>query len=188
MPLTPFRKRKLDKLFSVLDLNRDGFVEQSDFVRRVEALARLRGWETSSPAYLQNLRFALEEWQNLCESADVNRDARITREEFLRFGEVFLADRQAVRAFARGDAQLLFDAMDTDEDGAVTVDEYRTYLEVCGLDASAADTFFAHADLNQDGRITRAEMAHAVEEFLVSEDPAAGGNYLFGPLDVVEER
>ncbi len=188
MPLTPFRKRKLDKLFSVLDLNRDGLVEQADFVRRVEALARLRGWAKNSPAYLQNLRFALEEWQNLRESADVERDAQVSREEFLRYGETFLDDRQAVRAFARGDAQLLFDAMDTDEDGAVTVDEYRTYLEVCGLDSAAADIFFARADLNEDGRITRAEMAHAVEEFLVSENPAAGGNYLFGPLDVADER
>jgi hypothetical protein len=31
--------------------------------------------------------------------------------------------------------------------------------------------------------MTRAEMAHAFEEFLVSEDPAAGGNFLFGAID-----
>ncbi len=182
MPLSPFRRRKLDMMFSVLDLDGDGFVEQADFTRRVEAFARMRGWEAGSEEYERNLRFALDEWENLRETADADEDHRVSRREFGRYGEVFLDDRDAVRAHARGDAQLLFDAMDSDGDGKVTADEYRVYLEVCGVDASAADAFFAHADLNEDGRITRAEMSHAVEEFLLSEDPAAGGNYLFGPL------
>jgi hypothetical protein len=31
-------------------------------------------------------------------------------------------------------------------------------------------------------------MAHAFEEFLVSEDPEAGGNWLFGPLPDGDSR
>jgi hypothetical protein len=31
-------------------------------------------------------------------------------------------------------------------------------------------------------------MAHAIEEFLLSEDPRAGGNFLFGPLDTEPGR
>ncbi|MDQ3555590.1 MAG: EF-hand domain-containing protein [Gemmatimonadota bacterium] len=182
MPLTPSQKRKLDRMFSTLDLNGDGLVDRADFTRRVEAFARRCGWEEGSPEYLRNLQFTLEEWHNLCESADVNDNGNVTREEFLRYGDIFLDDRAAVRAYARGDVQLLFDAMDTDGDGRVTGDEYRVYLEVCGIDTSGADAFFAHADVNQDGRITRDEMAHAVEEFLLSENPGAGGNHLFGPL------
>lgn len=183
MSLTSFRRRKFARMFDAMDADGDGFVERSDFTRRVEALARLRGWDTDSPERMRSLRFALDEWQNLRESADADDDARIARDEYLRYAEIFLDDRDAVRAWARGDAQLMFDAMDADGDGRITVEEYRTYLEICGLDASAADAFFLHADLNEDGRITRAEMAHAVEEYLVSDDPAAGGNYLFGPLD-----
>lgn len=183
MPLTSFQKRKLDRMFSTLDLNGDGRVGRADFTRRVEAVARRCGWERSSPEYSRNLQFTLEEWHNLCESADVDEDGEVTREEFLRYGETFLDDRDAVRAYARGDVQLIFDAMDLDGDGKLSSDEYRTYLEVCGADASGADAFFAHADVNLDGRITRDEMAHAVEEFLISENPDAGGNHLFGPLD-----
>lgn len=183
MPLTPFQRRKLARMFDVLDVNGDGLVDRADFVRRVGALARLRGWDLDGPEYRRSLQFALEEWQNLRESADVDDDARISRDEFLGYTEIFLDEREAVRAWARGDAQVLFDAMDVDGDGKITVDEYRAYLVACGVDASAADAFFAHADLNEDGRVTRAEMAHAVEEFLVSDDPAAGGNFLFGRLE-----
>jgi Ca2+-binding EF-hand superfamily protein len=180
--LTPFQQRKFGRMFRVLDVNSDGIVDRQDFVERVERLARLCNWAPDSPQYQRNLQFALQEWENLRETAEIEGDGGITRDEFLRIAEVFYCDRQAVRAYARGDARLLFDAMDTDGDGKVTVREYGRYLEVCGLDASAADVFFHHADLNEDGSITSAEMTHAIEEFLLSEDASVGGSYLFGPL------
>lgn len=183
MALTPFQMRKLARLFDAMDVNRDGRVERADFVRRVEALARLRGWEPSSAPWARNLEIALDEWQNLRESADVPENGSVSREGFLRYAEVFLGDRDAIRAWARGDVQLMFDAMDVDGDGRITKEEYRLYLEACGLDASGADIFFAHADLNEDHRVTRAEMTHAVEEYLVSDDPTSSSGYLFGPLD-----
>jgi Ca2+-binding EF-hand superfamily protein len=181
--LTPFQKRKFGRMFRVLDMNRDGVVDRRDFVDRVEAFARLCGWTPDSPQYRRNLEFALEEWENLRDTADIEEGHGLTREDFFRIAEVFFCDRQAVRAYARGDARLLFDAMDSDGDGKVTVQEYGRYLEVCGLDSSYASTFFRHADLDENGQITRTEMAHAIEEFLLSEDPTAGGSYLFGPLD-----
>lgn len=183
MALTPFQKRKLSRMFDVLDVDGDGSVGRIDFTRRVEALARLRGWAPDGPEFARSLRFAHEEWDNLREGADADYDTRITRDEFLRHAEIFLDDRDAIRAWARGDVQLLFDAMDIDADGKLTLDEYRTWLQACGVDASAADAFFAHADLDEDGRISRAEMAHAFEEFLISENPGAGGNFLFGPVE-----
>lgn len=183
MPLTPFRRRKLEKMFSVFDHDGDGAIARADFLRRVDDLARYCGWAEDSPQYQRHRNRAIEEWDSLRESADTDEDGRITRADFLRYGESFLADRDAVRAYARGDVQLIFDAMDTDADGRITVSDYRTYLEVCGVDASAADLFFGHADLDEDGHITRSEMAHAMEEFLLSEKPDAASNLLFGPLE-----
>lgn len=182
MPLTPFQKHKIRWLFSVLDVNRDGRVDREDYTSRVRALARLRGWSVHSPEYTRHMDRVLQEWDAVRDSADLDESGAVTSDEFVRYAEIFLDDRDAVRAFARGDVQLLFDAMDADDDGEITIDEYRTYLEACGVSASAADVFFAHADLDEDGRMTRREMAHAMEEFLLSEDPAAGGNFMFGPL------
>jgi Ca2+-binding EF-hand superfamily protein len=132
---------------------------------------------------VRNLERSLAEWHSLRETADLDENHRVTLGEFLRFADVFLADRDAVRAYARGDVQLLFDAMDLDGDGRISADEYRDYLRVCGADTRGADAFFAHADLDENGRITRDEMTHAMEEFLTSTDPASAGNRLFGPLD-----
>lgn len=183
MPLTSFQRRKLARMFFVLDINRDGYIDRVDYTGRVDRLARLSGWTTGSPAYVRNLGRALDEWESLAESADTDGDGRVSLDDYLAYGDIFLDDLQAVRWYARGDAQLLFEAMDTDGDGKLTKEEYQRYLVACGTDASAASTFFAHADLDGDGMITRQEMAHAVEEFILSEDRSAPGNFLFGPLD-----
>lgn len=182
MSLSRLRQQKLDTMFGVLDVDGDGRIDGADFARRVRAFARLRGWREDSAPYARNLDVAMEEWENLRQTADQDDDGRVTLEEFRWFGATYLDDRDAVRAFSRGDVQLLFDAMDGDGDGAVTLEEYRAYLEVCGVERSAADAFFAHADLDENGRLTRAEMSHAMEEFLLSENPDAAGNFLFGPL------
>lgn len=182
MPLSAFQKQKLGRMFDVLDADGDGFVERSDYTGRVDAFARLQGWTEDAPEWARNRRFAVQSWEALAESADQDEDGRVSRAEFMRWADIFLDDRDAVRAYARGDVQLLFDAMDVDGDGRITEDEYRRYLEVCGVDTSAAAAFFAYADLDENGRVGRDEMSHAFEEFLLSENPRAAGNLLFGPL------
>ena len=182
MALTPFQRRKLATMFAALDLDKDGGIRLTDYTRRVEAMAKLNGWLSDSEPYARNYAFALAEWGNLAESAEADGDGQVSLGEFLRWAEIFLDDREAVRADAHGDVQLLFDAMDTDRDGKVSGAEYRGYLEACGINVSAAAAFFAYADLDEDGMITRTEMSHAVEEFLLSQNPKAAGNFLFGPL------
>lgn len=183
MPLTPFQKQKIRRLFTVLDVNRDGLVDRSDFLHRVDALARLRAWSEASPEYVRNRHYVLEEWEAVRDSADLDDSGAVAFDEYLRYAEIFLDDPEAVQAYARGDVQLLFDAMDTDGDDAITLDEYWAYLAACGVDASAAEVFFQHADRDRDGAITRDEMARAVEEFLTAQDPKAAGNFMFGPLE-----
>ena len=41
--LTDFQKRKLNALFDLYDVNKDGFVEQADFEHIVQNLANLLG-------------------------------------------------------------------------------------------------------------------------------------------------
>lgn len=183
MPLTGFRRRKLNRMFEALDVDGDGVIRREDFEGRVAAVARMNGWAEGTPRYADYHRTCMEQWEGLAQMADANEDDQVTREEFLRSADVFLNDRESVRHYARGDVQLLFDAMDTDGDGRVTLDEYRRYLEVCGVDVRFAEVFFAHADLDENGRLIRREMADAVEDFLLGEDPAAAGSFLFGPLD-----
>lgn len=69
-----------------------------------------------------------------------------------------------------------------DGDGWVAADEYRTCLDVSGLYASLAETFFRRADLDRDGNFTGRELVEAMRDFLLGSDAEAAGNYLYGAL------
>jgi Ca2+-binding EF-hand superfamily protein len=180
--LTPLRIQKLNRMFDAMDVDGDGLIRREDFIHRVAEVARLNSWTDESPELAEYRRVSFEQWEGLRAMADADEDDQVTREELLRSAEVFLSDRVSVRTYARGDVQLLFDAMDMDRDGRVTLEEYRRYLEVCGVSAGSAEAFFAHVDLDENGRLSRREMSDAVEEFLLGEDPETPGNFLFGPL------
>jgi Ca2+-binding EF-hand superfamily protein len=183
MPLTEFQQLKLCKMFEVFDLNGDGKLKEEDFVRRSRAFARERGWTEESPEYREQMDFSLADWRNLQQAADTDDDGCVTRDEFLGYAALMLADPEALEQYAYHDAALIFKAMDADGDGRITIDEYRRYLRIYEVDDSAAHYFFEWMDTDRDGCITRDEIMRALSEFLLSEDLEAPGNFLFGPLD-----
>lgn len=182
MPLSVLQQKKMSRWFDVLDADGDGFLEEADFTRRAGVFARIRGWSPDSERYREHLEFTLQDWRGLRRFTDADRDGRVTREEFLAFAGDLLSDLQAVEAYAYTDALLLFKAMDADDDGRITAEEYRTFLREYGLDAAIADDFFRRVDLDRDGRISAWELEEAVRDFLLSSDPAAAGNHLYGPV------
>ena len=70
---------------------------------------------------------------------------------------------------------------DTNKDGKVSQQEHRDFLVAFNTTpAEAADTF-RRLDRDGDGFLTTAEMVVNTEEFFLSSDPQAPGNWLVGP-------
>lgn len=182
MALSELQRKKMTRWFEVLDVNHDGFLEESDFTRRADVFADLRGWAEDSTPYREHLDFTREDWRSLRAFADRDGDGRVTCAEFLAFAEDLLSDLQAVEAYAYTDALLVFKGMDADDDGKITSAEYGEYLRVYDLDSSLAADFFRRVDLDRDGYITGWELVEAMRDFLLSDEPEDAGNYLYGPL------
>lgn len=182
MPLTDFQRTKLARMFDVYDTNGDGRVEQQDFTRRAHQFAQQRGWTEESPDFREQLDFTLADWYNL-QQADEDGDGAVTREEFLSFADLMLADPDALEQYAYKDADLIFRAMDADNDGRITANEYEQYLRVYDLEGENAHYFFRMIDNDSDGFVTRDEITRALKEFLFSDDASAPGNFLYGRLD-----
>lgn len=49
--LTPLRRRKLARLFTLYDVDRNGFIEQADFELIAHKTALAMNYQPSSPAY-----------------------------------------------------------------------------------------------------------------------------------------
>jgi Ca2+-binding EF-hand superfamily protein len=185
--LTRFQKQKLTNLFAVHDLDRDGALEKSDYVEYTRRLAGKRGIGPGSPKYDELLARFLSFWDMLRQTADRNQDERVTpREWFACFERLLESPASAQNMKPIGDA--VFGMLDRNDDGVVTLEEYKWLYSSGGLDPNLAADSFKRLDTDHDGQITTAELSARLFEFFMSDDPASPGSWLFGPVAGDRER
>jgi len=73
-----------------------------------------------------------------------------------------------------------FDAVDTDDDGAISLDEVIHLYVSVGLDASVASAAFTQVDTNGDNQVSRDEWRAAVVGIYLSDSPEGMGSNMFG--------
>jgi Ca2+-binding EF-hand superfamily protein len=179
--LTRFQKQKLTNLFAIHDLDRDGMLEQSDYVEYTRRLAGKRGVEPGSAQYDELLSRFLGFWDMLREIADQNQNRSVTlREWFACFEQLLSLPDAAENMGSIGKA--VFGMLDRNGDGVVTLDEYRWLYSSGALDPTLAGDSFKRLDTDHDGRITTAELSTRLVEFLTSDNPESPGTWLFGPV------
>jgi len=175
---TQFRQRKLARIFDLYDVNKDGYIDASDYARVGEGFGTATG---SAPGSADNEKLRstyLEFWEHLRQAADADHDGKVTREEFSAYHEALSAMRETVAGYARA----LLRMADRDGDGKISPAEYAALGQAYGLDAPAAAEAFGHLDRDGDGFIDTEELLQNVEEFFYGDDPNAPGNWLVGPL------
>ncbi|NEO42036.1 MAG: MFS transporter [Moorea sp. SIOASIH] len=164
------RQRKLKRLFQMLDYDGNGAIEPQDFETTVASLAEIRGWSKQSQEYQLMASSWLGFGQRLLELADANGDGKIELHEWLDY----LAKR-----FDHGFADAFLQLMDVNLDGEIAVEELTAFYKTYDLDVSEISNNFKRLDLNQDGSISRTEMAELFDQFLYSEEELEMGSWLF---------
>ncbi|WP_369363124.1 EF-hand domain-containing protein [Streptomyces sp. CG4] len=125
-----------------------------------------------------------EVWEDMAARMGVDGDQRISLDEFIT-DKLEAARAGAVAAHTRKREELrrrLFEAMDRDGDGKVSMAEHRGIFRAFGVSATDAERAFARLDVDQDGSLTIDEMIEATLEYNTSTDPQAGSSELLGPL------
>ncbi|NET52605.1 MAG: MFS transporter, partial [Merismopedia sp. SIO2A8] len=166
------RRKKLLRLFHLLDHNKSGTLELNDFQRAGRRVAKLRGWESGTTEYdvLQVSFIGFGEMLQQLADRDGNR--KIDEAEWLH---AFL-DQPIDQEFA----SLFLQIFDINRDHQIAFEELRTFYQAYGISTADLEDVFYTLDLDQDGRISTEEFDTIFAQFLYSDDVQAPGNWMFG--------
>ncbi|WP_192809624.1 EF-hand domain-containing protein [Actinomadura rudentiformis] len=175
---TNLLSRKIGRHFDLIDVNGDGKIDQSDFALIV-SLMRKEFPEPSAEPKLEALDNAYQGlWEQMRSDMDVDSDGAVSREEYVKHLQ---SDRKSDYRAAIGPvAKAIIDLADVDGDGMLDDQELSKVHRALNMGAKDHQAAMAKLDLDGDGKISESELVQAIEEFFSSEDPEAGGNFLFG--------
>lgn len=180
--LTDFQQRKLNALFNLYDVDKYGFVEQADYKQIVRNLAATLGFQPGSPEYARLHARHMAVWSGMQQLGSAPGSQQVSREERLAGYDRLLHARENFLTIVGTWSNALIELSDQDGDGRLSQQEYVANLRGFNLDEAAANEAFRRLDQNGDGYLTHDELSCSVEEFFYSEDPAAPGNWLVGPI------
>ena len=180
--LTDFQKRKLNVMFNLYDVNKNGFEEQADFEQIVQNLATTLHFQPGSPEYTRLSAAHMAVWHNVQQLVGAPGSQHVTREEYLDGFDRILSVKDNYLAIVGSWSDSLIELSDRDGDGRLSQQEYVANLRSFNVEEAAANEAFRRLDLNGDGYLTHDEISRSVEEFFYSDDPQAPGNWLVGPV------
>lgn len=179
--LSHLQERKMTRLFTLFDADKNGVIEQEDYEAMIQNFAQIRGWEKESADYKLLYNSFMRLWHQMVQGLDKNNDNQVTLEEFLGDRDQVLHDPSRYETRIKV-GQLLFAILDRDGDRQGTVEELKLFYRGLRIDETLAEEIFPKLDLNGDGYISEEEFLQMGYDFHYSNDPDAAGNWLFGPF------
>jgi Ca2+-binding EF-hand superfamily protein len=176
------RDRKFSMLFDWFDQGGDGVLTGDD----VQAMGSL--FTALAPeddhANASAMRNAFDNWwQLLLAHGDSDGDGRVSRSEFCTVMTADVTSPQHFEGAVLAIVDALMRALDTNGDGVLSHDEYVRMYSALGIPPEHSKAAFARLDRDSDGHISHEEFRQAINEFYLSDDENAPGNWLIGPMD-----
>jgi Ca2+-binding EF-hand superfamily protein len=174
--LGELQTQKLTKMFKLHDSDGSGFLEKADLELRLQQDSSTLGLSSGSAEYEAYSAKLLSEWETMQENMDTDKDGLVSLEEWLQYHDKMLSS-EGYKAFVGAP---LVDTLDSDGDGKISCEAYKSFRKGRGLKDSELDEMCSRFDLDGDGYIETKDLLRFREEFYVSNDSAAPGNWFCG--------
>ena len=155
MALNYFVKRKRVLGFYFFDLTKDGLVRAEDIETFGKNIAAKMNFQPGSDSYKKTIAGANSYWGAFAPASDTNGDGSVTCDEFLAaLAKVFALPngRQMMEHLNTS----MFDAIDVNGNGTISLEEYTIFVGAAGVSAEMAQKAFRKLDLDGSGVMSRA--------------------------------
>lgn len=180
--LSNLRTRKFTALFACFDFDKNGLLEQRDYEQFARNLSQAYDLAPGTAAYTAMYAETMALWDFVHNVADQDGDHRITPSEFIAAYGALTDDDTTFQQLLMSYAEYVIRTGDQDGDGRLNEDEYATILWCYGIADVDARVAFRHLATDGSGYLTNQAMAQIFAAFFRSDDPAAPGNWMIGPL------
>jgi Ca2+-binding EF-hand superfamily protein len=167
-------KARLKARFDLLDVNGNGYIEENDFEDLARRLIDAFGEPKTSPKAKAVLKSHVGYWRGLVETLDLNRDGRVSEEEFLQGVHGAAEFDHHVHGYMTSMAALA----DRDDDGFAERADFVTSLRVIGFAPDRIDAVFDALDPSGTGRVRTSAWVEMVKDFYVTEQPSGAAALL----------
>ncbi|MEM9218432.1 MAG: MFS transporter [Cyanobacteria bacterium P01_F01_bin.150] len=165
------QRKKVIRLFELLDHDNNGTLEIQDFKQATHQLASVRGWNPHTKEFQKLQASVLGFAQRLQSMADQDGNQQIDHCEWLHYLEN-MPDHDL--------AMLFLQMIDANGDGQITIEELQNFYQVYDISTDELSDVFQTLDLNQDGHISTDEFQTIFTQFLYSDDVQLPGTWIFG--------
>jgi len=173
--MSDFWLQKMRTYFDRIDFDKDGAITRKDF----EGMAA-RFADKLDSAKAQDLTANITNvWDKYLQS--VGGGQPIAKDAFIAAMKTMAKDPGS-KATLEGPLPLFFRAVDANNDGMISEDEFGYFFQILGLDTAMAPASFQAIDTNADGQLSLQEFTEAGSEFFLSEDPSKPTKLFWGPL------
>ena len=173
-----FWNKKADRVVAVLDTNQDGCITRSDFLTLRERYSKQNVSAKGLETFIQH-QDALLDRINL-----QDMQAKLTYDQFKKY---ISTDLEAELASGSDRYKRLFESMfrtiDLDDDGFISIEEWKSHYRVIGIDQKFAKASFDAMDRNKNGSIDIEEFVAFNYEYFCTTENTLGSEILYGPLD-----
>ena len=175
--MSEVRKQKMIRFFNIYDGDRDGKVTRTDFELPVKAGAAFLGYAEGSSQFDEMYRRSMGLWTYICDQSGISDNGEILLDDFLNAMNALVKNRSTLNDIVMDHAKFTIELWDRDGDGLMSEEEYIAAHTAYNTAEEAAREAFSHLDRNSDGQLSYGEIIQAVEEYFVSDDPDALGNW-----------
>lgn len=175
------QKRNVKRLFDLYDYDNNDVISVDDANNVIRNLAGVRSLEEGTDEFNTFRDGFMIYWNVMTNMIDIDHDRVITEDEWMGFHNTMLADPNLFEQAILASAQFMFELIDVNGDGHLTLEEYGTWMKAYRIDDEhIVDETFKHLDVNGSGELSLGDMNKLIHQFFYSDNADDAGHWCLG--------